>query len=79
MLCHPQILNEGEGNVHSGATPPWLQVDNDSEMCEGVAPVQLGPSEEEFLCHSKWHGLISTVLNISTSLKNTCTFTVSMT
>jgi hypothetical protein len=49
----PSSLSEGEGNVHSGATPPWLKVDSDSEMCEGGAPVQFGPSEEEFLRHKE--------------------------
>lgn len=47
-ISHFQILGEGEGNVHSGATPPWLREDDN----EGGAPAQIGPSEEEFLRHS---------------------------
>lgn len=43
-----QSLDKGEGNVHSGATPPWLREDDN----EGGAPAQIGPSEEEFLRHS---------------------------
>lgn len=49
IIPHFQNLVKGEGNVHSGATPPWLREDNN----EGDAPAQIGPSEEEFLRHSK--------------------------
>lgn len=42
------------GNVHTGATPPWL-MDDDSEEDDdtGGAPVA-GPSLEAFLSHSKY-------------------------
>lgn len=60
-----QSLGEGEGNVHSGATPPWLREDNN----EGGAPTQIGPSEEEFLRHSKW--LSSVCLHVHYKYCNT--------
>ena len=47
----PQSIGKEEGNVHSGATPPWLK-DDDDALEEGV-PVLIGPSEEEFLMHSE--------------------------
>ena len=59
-LFYPcQSLREGEGNIHSGAPPPWL-VDDDSggggsEGKRVSAPVMIGPSEEEFLRRSKGH------------------------
>ena len=48
-----QSLSEGEGNIHSGATPPWLRDNNDDGCHKGSAPILIGPSEEEFLHHSK--------------------------
>ena len=47
----------GEGNVHSGATPPWLKEDDSDDiiMREGRgAGIMIGPSEEEFLHHSMY-------------------------
>ena len=38
------------GNVHTGATPPWL-MDDDSEEDDGA--VVAGPSLEAFLSHSE--------------------------
>ena len=39
------------GNIHTGATPPWLRdEDEEEEVAEGVA---IGPSLEEFLKHSE--------------------------
>ena len=43
----------GQGNVHSGATPPWLMTDDDGGGGDSGAGVLIGPSEEEFLRHSK--------------------------
>ena len=59
-----QRLQEGQGNVHSGATPPWLMTDSCdddddgggddvSKEAGGAAAVLIGPSEEEFLRHSE--------------------------
>ena len=40
--------------MHSGATPPWLKEDEGNVAVYGeVAPVIIGPSEEEFLRHSE--------------------------
>lgn len=49
--CLLQSLGKEEGNVHSGATPPWLKDDDDN--LEEDVPVLIGPSEEEFLMHSE--------------------------
>ena len=45
----------GRGNVHSGATPPWLMPDSSGDGGRGTS-VLVGPSEEEFLKHSKGEG-----------------------
>lgn len=39
------------GNVHTGATPPWLR---EEDSVTGVSkPPLIGPSLEEFILHSK--------------------------
>ena len=48
-------MNGKLGNVHSGATPPWLRGDDDDK---GTSPssassVTFGPSLDEFIKHSK--------------------------
>ena len=48
-------MNGKLGNVHSGATPPWLRDDDDDK---GTSPssassVTFGPSLDEFIKHSK--------------------------
>ena len=48
--AHSQVLNEGEGNVHSGATPPWMR--DDSGVNES-AEASIGPSLDNFLKHSE--------------------------
>lgn len=49
-----QTLREGEGNIHSGATPPWLKEDEeDAAGSNEVVPVMIGPSEVDFLRHSE--------------------------
>ena len=55
---HTQVLAEGEGNVHSGATPPWLQEDSVS----GEDHTPIGPPIEAFLKHSKHAYSLKTVL-----------------
>jgi hypothetical protein len=42
----------GRGNVHSGATPPWLMPDSSGDGGRGTS-VLVGPSEEEFLKHKE--------------------------
>ena len=39
----------GRGNVHTGATPPWLREDDEDED----GGLTFGPSEEEFIKHSE--------------------------
>ena len=46
---HTQSLEAGEGNVHSGATPPWLR-EEDSDDDTSTTPI--GPSLDDFLKHS---------------------------
>lgn len=48
------------GNVHSGATPPWLREDDDGNTNGSGAgsagtssTVTFGPSLDEFIKHSK--------------------------
>ena len=36
-----------QGNVHTGATPPWLKEDDDEEEAPAI-----GPSLNSFLLHS---------------------------
>ena len=49
-------MNVRLGNVHSGATPPWLR-DEDNDGSGGAAgpssSVTFGPSLDEFIKHSK--------------------------
>ena len=40
------------GNVHTGATPPWLR-DDGSNDAGGSMPSLIGPSVDEFILHSK--------------------------
>ncbi|MBN3271093.1 CCD84 protein, partial [Polyodon spathula] len=40
------------GNVHTGATPPWLKQDPE-EGGSGIPEPQAGPSHEEFLKHKE--------------------------
>ena len=48
------------GNVHSGATPPWLREDDDGDtngsgagLAGTSSTVTFGPSLDEFIKHSK--------------------------
>ncbi|KAK3754010.1 hypothetical protein QZH41_020290, partial [Actinostola sp. cb2023] len=48
---NPPELNPGEGNVHTGATPPWLKDDDDT--VNTCASTEIGPSLEYFKKHVK--------------------------
>lgn len=48
--CSKDKARNGRGNVHTGATPPWLRDDEDEADVDGV---NVGPSEEEFIKHSQ--------------------------
>ena len=47
------------GNVHSGATPPWLRGDGDEDTVSndssggGSSAMTFGPSLDEFIKHSR--------------------------
>ena len=47
------------GNVHSGATPPWLRGDDDEDTVSndssggGSSAMTFGPSLDEFIKHSR--------------------------
>lgn len=39
------------GNIHTGATPPWLRDDDDDDDGQGTSKTPIGPSEDDF---RKW-------------------------
>lgn len=43
-----QELKQGEGNIHTGATPPWLRDDNDDDDDATSSKAVIGPSFEAF-------------------------------
>ena len=49
----------GEGNVHTGATPPWLKQDEEEE--DEAPPI--GPSLDAFLLHSNLIRYLALVLD----------------
>lgn len=52
-----QELQEGEGNIHTGATPPWLREDDDeeddSEKTKKSDGLEIGPSLQDFKKHAE--------------------------
>ena len=50
------------GNVHSGATPPWLRGDEDTASGSGSrgdsSAVTFGPSLDEFIKHSRSNSIL---------------------
>ena len=56
-------MDASVGNVHSGATPPWLREDDDNDRGTSASgensastsssSVTFGPSLDEFIKHSK--------------------------
>lgn len=42
-------MNANHGNIHNGATPPWLRKDNETDE----KSIAIGPSEEDFKKHLK--------------------------
>ena len=53
-VCVQAVASGGrEGNVHSGAIPPWMKDEEDDEEEKGErAPI--GPSFDAFLKHSEF-------------------------
>ena len=41
------------GNVHPGATPPWLRDDEEGTPSNSGSAATFGPSLDEFIKHSK--------------------------
>lgn len=46
-------LKQGEGNVHTGATPPWLREDDDDEEGASADNHVIGPSFDAFKKHAE--------------------------
>ncbi|CAH3164253.1 unnamed protein product [Porites evermanni] len=46
-------LKKGEGNVHTGATPPWLREDDDDEEGASADNHVIGPSFDAFKKHAE--------------------------
>ena len=43
-----------KGNIHTGATPPWLREDSCDDDASGSKPTVIGPSLEDFILHSMY-------------------------
>ena len=57
ILIIPLTVSSIAGNVHTGAIPPWLIEDNDTN--DHSKPATIGPSEDDFF---KWSEKILVVL-----------------